>query len=461
MSRQSPVRTAALNAVVLLCLSAPARAAAPPPTAFALDHVAVVDVRTGDVARDRMVVVRAGHIAGVGAADTLAPPAGTMLLDAHGKFLIPGLWDMHVHIHDPAFLTLLVAEGVTGVREMGGVPATVRDWRERVASGRLLGPRIVMAGEIVDGPDPTWPAISRAVRTPEEGRAAVAASIRDGSDFIKVYNGLSRESYLAIVDEARQRHLDVVGHVPFAITAADAAEAGQRSIDHLSGVLEGCTSQPHPIAMGVDHAWHLAHFDARLADTLFATFVRDGTWHVPTLVVKRAFAHLPEYASGDDPRLDYIPSRIRAGWTNDRRVVGRRAPYFLQLEQVFERDCELVGRMHRAGVRFLAGTDLGNPFLYPGFSLHDELGLLVRSGLTPIEALQAATLGPAKFFSATDSLGTVEPGKVADLVLLDASPLDDIANVGKISAVCAHGSLLGRATLDKLLADVQAQAGAR
>jgi imidazolonepropionase-like amidohydrolase len=453
-------RTTTLAA--LLCLWAvTSRAAAPPPTAFALDHVAVVDVRTGDVASDRMVVVSAGHIDGVGAADTLLPPAGTMLLDARGKFLIPGLWDMHVHIHDPAFLTLLVAEGVTGVREMGGVPATVRDWRDRVAAGRLLGPRIVMAGEIVDGPDPTWPAISRAVRTPEEGRAAVAASIRDGSDFIKVYNGLSRESYLAIVDEAGRRHVDVVGHVPFAITAADAAEAGQRSIEHLSGVLEGCTSQPHPIALGADHAWHLAHFDPRLADSLFATFVRHGTWHVPTLVMRRAFAHVPEYAAVDDPRAGFIPSRVRVAWERDRRVTGRRAPYFQQLEQVFERDRELVGRMRRAGVRFLAGTDLGNPYLYPGFSLHDELGLLAGSGLTPLEALQSATLGPAEFFRATDSLGTVEPGKVADLVLLEANPLDDIANVGRISAVCAHGALLGRATLDKLLADVQAQAGAR
>jgi imidazolonepropionase-like amidohydrolase len=299
------------------------------------------------------------------------------------------------------------------------------------------------------------------VRTPEEGRAAVTASKREGSDFIKVYNGLSRESYLAIVDEARRQHLDVVGHVPFAITAADAAEAGQRSIEHLSGVLEGCTSQPHPIVLGGDHAWHLAHFDPRLADSLFATFVRDGTWHVPTLVLRRAFAHAPEYASASDARLDYVPGRVRAAWENDRRIAGRRSAFFAQLEQVFEKDRDLVGRMHRAGVRFLAGTDLGNPYIYPGFSLHDELGLLAGSGLTPLEALQSATLGPAEFFRATDSLGTIEPGKVADLVLLDASPLDDIANVGHIAAVCAHGALLGRATLDKLLNDVQAQAGVR
>jgi imidazolonepropionase-like amidohydrolase len=157
----------------------------------------------------------------------------------------------------------------------------------------------------------------------------------------------------------------------------------------------------------------------------------------------------------------FVPAHVRLAWERDRRLVGRRPPYFLQLAQVLDRDRELVGRMRHAGVRFLAGTDLGNPYIFPGFSLHDELGLLVGSGLTPLEALQAATVGPAEFLRATDSLGTVEPGQVADLVLLDASPLDDIANVGRIAAVCAHGELLGRATLDKLLADVSAQAGAR
>jgi len=448
-------------AITALLAAAPSRAAAPPPTTFALDHVAVVDVRNGIVTPDQMVVVQAGHIAAVGASGALVPPADALLLAAPGKFLIPGLWDMHVHIHAPTFLTVLVAEGVTGVREMGGVPETVRDWRDRIAAGRLLGPRIVMAGEILDGPEPTWPRISRSVRTPDEGRAAVTVSKQDGSDFIKVYNGLSREAYRAIVDEAKRQHLDVVGHVPFAITAADASEAGQRSIEHLSGVLEGCTSEPHPLAPGADHAWHLAHFDARLADSLFATFVRDSTWHVPTLVLRRAFAHAAEYSAADDPRLAYIPAVVRAAWQNDRRIASHRSGFFGQLEAVFQRDCELVGRMRRAGVRFLAGTDLGNPYLYPGFSLHDELRLLVGSGLSPLEALRAATFGPAEFLRATDSLGTIEPGKVADLVLLDANPLDDIANVDRIAAVCAHGELLGRATLDRLLADAAAQAGAR
>jgi imidazolonepropionase-like amidohydrolase len=370
---------------------------------------------------------------------------------------------MHVHLHDPAFLELLVAEGITGVRDMGNDPSMLGEWRARIAAGRVLGPRIVMAGLILDGPDPTWPAISRAVHDAAEGRAAVRNAKQEGSDFIKVYNGLSRAAYDAIVDEAKQQGLLVAGHVPFAITAAEASDAGQRSIEHLTGVLEGCTPQPHPMPAAADHSWYLAAYDASRADSLFARFARNGTWMVPTLVMKRAFAWIEEERASDDPRLEYIPARISDRWDpgRDFRTRGRRAGFFALQKRVYEKDCDLIRGLRRAGVRFLAGTDLGNPYVFPGFSLHDELGLLVGAGLTPLEALRSATLGPAEFLGESDSLGTVEGGKVADLVLLNANPLDDIANVGRIDAVCVRGTLLGRASLDRLLAEVKTAAAWR
>jgi len=460
----SPIRRLALAALALAGALPAAAAPAPgPPTAFALDHVSVIDVRTGAIDADRVVVVGAGHITAIAAAGAASPPPGALLLDAHGKFLIPGLWDMHVHVHAAPFLQLLLAEGITGVREMGGDPQTIGDWRARIDAGRMLGPRIIMAGLILDGPSPIWPAISRSVRTPADGHAAVVRAKREGSDFIKVYNGLSRDAYLAIVDEAKKQGMVVAGHVPLAITAAEASAAGQKSIEHLLGVLEGCTSDPHPAAMTRDHAWYLEHYDPALAESLAATFARNGTWQVPTLVVKRAFATIHELAASDDPRLRYIPDLLSARWdpSRDFRMAGRGPAGFADLRRVYDKDRELVGVLARAHVRILAGTDLGNPYIFPGFSLHDELQLLVGAGLTPLEALRAATLGPAEYLGATDSLGTVEPGKVADLVLLDANPLADITNVARISAVCARGALLGRASLDKLLADVAAEARSR
>jgi imidazolonepropionase-like amidohydrolase len=431
-----------------------------PAAAFALTHAAVIDVRTGAIATDRTIVVVAGRILAVGASDSIAAPADIKEIDAGGAYVVPGLWDMHVHLHDASFLPLLVAEGVTGVREMGDDPAVIGDWRKEIASGDLLGPRIVMAGLILDGPDPTWPAISRPIRTAEEARAAVRDAKRAGWDFIKVYNGLSREAYDAILDEARSAGLAVAGHVPFAVGATAASDAGQRSIEHLTGILEGCTARPRPLPAIADHDWYLAHYDSVLADSLFARFVKNGTWQVPTLVLRRTYAQFQGFAAMDDPRLAYIPSAIENRWrlTLQPRSRGPGARDPAREERLFHADERIVGAMQGAGVRMLAGTDLGNPFLYPGFSLHDELGLLVESGLTPLEALRAATLGPAEYFGATDSMGTVEPGKVADFVILRANPLEDIANVSGIEAVCVRGRLLGRATLDALLAQVRKRA---
>lgn len=457
------LRTIAGAAFVLMIASAAPGGAGPPPGAFALDHVSVIDVGSGTVETDRMLVVSAGRITALGRSGEVEPPPGALAVDATGKFVIPGLWDMHVHIHDPAFLELLVAEGITGVREMGGDPAVVRDWRDRIADGRLRGPRIVMAGRILDGPSPTWPGISYAIHDAEEARRTVQVSKREGSDFIKVYNGLSRDAYFAIIGEAKQLGLSVAGHVPFSISAAEASDAGQRSIEHLTGVLEACTSQPNAAPAGADHQWYLTNYDRQRADSLYARFVRNGTWQVPTLVVKKSLAWIHELSGRDDPRLRFIPARISDRWEpgRDFRLRGRRPEYFVLQQRVFEKDLVLVRDMRRAGVRFLAGTDLGNPYIFPGFSLHDELGLLVQAGLTPLEALQAATLGPAQFLGETDSLGTVKPGMVADFLLLDANPLEDIANTQKLDAVCLRGSLFGHATLASMRSEVEAAAAGR
>lgn len=410
--------------------------------------------------------------------DRIDVAADVRVVDGSGKFLIPGLWDMHVHWYDERFLPLFTVNGVTGVRQMWGMPVHF-DWRKRVKADRLVAPRQYIGSTIVDGPNPVWPG-SLVVANAAEARTAVQTLDRLGFDFIKVYARLPKDAYIAIAQETKARGLSFAGHVPRAVTALEAAEAGQRSIEHMSGVLEGTSSAEDQIRSrraellkggeareGIDVATRdallqlderlLATFDEAKASALFASFARNGTWHCPTLTVLRSMASLDDSTFTSDPRLKYMPSGIRTSWapSNDPRLASKRPVDYAVGRRLFRKNLELVGRMRRAGVRLIAGTDVLNPFTFPGFSLHDELGLLVEAGLTPLEAIQSATINAAEYASQSREVGTIDVGKVADLVLLDASPLDDIGNTKRIAAVVIGGRLLQRTELDGVLNEVE------
>jgi imidazolonepropionase-like amidohydrolase len=430
-----------LAALALAACSRPAPKPAAPPadTALAITHVTVVDVAAGQPVADRTVVVRGGRILRVGAAPGMVIPAGATVVDGRGKFLIPGLWDMHVHALFDAevarsFLPAFVSYGVTGVRDMGGKINVMRAARFAVQAGTLPGPRIIAAGAILDGPQPVDPTVSLAVGTPEDARAAVDSLAAYGADFIKVYTLLPRAAYFAVLREAARLHLPVAGHVPADVTTREAADSGQRSIEHLRDEVE-------PLCAAVDAACD------RLLDTLRA----HGTWLVPTLVVLRVKALLNDTVVLHDPRLASVPDLVRGGWETIREgKADRPAAYWREKRVRYLGELALTGEAWKRGVPLLAGTDAGALYTYPGSSLHDELAQLVRAGLDPAAALRAATLGPAEFLGATDSMGTVAAGKVADLVLLDADPLADIANTQAVRAVVLRGRLLDRAVLDSL-----------
>ena len=404
-------------------------------------------------------------------------PGNAQAVDATGKFLIPGLWDMHVHWYDDRFVSLFIANGVTGVRQMWGMPMHF-DWRERTRSGALVAPRFAIASTIVDGPNPVWPG-SIVVNDAVEARATVRKIKDGGFDFVKVYSQLSRESYLAIADEAKKLGIPFAGHVPSSMTVIEASNAGQRSIEHLTGVLTATSAAEEEVtrqraeirkALGgkpLDTTARaalrqldervLATYDETKASALFATFVRNGTWHSPTLVVLRSMASLDDPAFTSDPRLKYMPPSIRNSWVpkNDFRLSTRTPEDYAAARRLFRKQLEVVGAMHRAGVKLIAGTDVLNPFAFPGFSLHDELALLVEAGLTPVEALKAATLNAADYLGQRNVRGTIESGKSADLVLLDANPLENVANTKRIASVVFDGRLLDRRQLDTMLADAE------
>jgi len=460
-----------LLVLILLALAAAICCAQSTPV-VTINNVTVIDMADGRLLQHRTVVVRDGKIEDVRYFEPGKGKASGVQVNATGKYLIPGLWDMHVHIvfgewfpHAREItLPLFIANGVTGVRDMGSELDVLQQWRKEISAGTLTGPRIVMAGPMLDGPKPRFPS-SIAIKTPEDGRHAVDDLKRRGVDFIKLQSLIPRDAVFAIADEAKKQGITFVGHVPDSVRASEASNAGQKSFEHLIGIFEGASPlEDEFIKGGKSEGKFLSTYDAQRAATLFALLAKNQTWQCPTLVWERGgnLIELSDFAK--DPRAKYVP----AYWKD---VTWKR--FIEQVEHEFnsddlatrrrfvEKELQVVKQMRAAGVPFLAGTDTPpGVYIFPGFSLHEELQRFVAAGFTPLQALQTATLNPAKFLGRENELGTVEKGKLADLLLLDANPLDDIRNTQKIAGVVASGHYFSRADLDKMLARVEKAAGA-
>jgi imidazolonepropionase-like amidohydrolase len=457
--------------------------------ALAITHVTVLDGTGAPAQPDMTVLIERGRIAAVTPSSSANIPWRTPILDARGKYLIPGLADMHLHLTaagEPGgsrefMIPLLLANGITSVRDMGGYLESLLPLRKEIEAGARLGPRIYLAGPYLDGDPPSFQP-SLVVTNATQAAQDVHDLLRRGVDFVKVQSMLPRDVYFAIAAVCKQEHVSFVGHVPDRVTAAEASAAGQRSIEHLTGVLRGCsTDEPRlmheqflPAAgkeKGLSSNTRQFDWDRELwmslsearTHVLLAEFVANGTWQTPTLILLRQDA----YAAGNpsllaDARVKYVPGIVLARW---KKVAGENAadskPRDGPVRAGLMKNSEhIVDEMQRAGVKLLAGTDAPAPFVYPGFGLHEELAQLVEAGLTPMQALQTATVRPAEFMGKSETQGTIEKGKVADLVLLDSNPLADIHNTTRISAVIVRGRLLDRAALDKLLSSVEKFASA-
>jgi imidazolonepropionase-like amidohydrolase len=423
----------------VLIVGAAAAAVAPtfaqrPPSVLAVRNVALID-GTGAALRPNVTIVLTGNRITAIQAATAPVPAGARVVEGTGMYVIPGLWDMHVHLGDatssePA-LTMFLAAGVTGVRDMGSPRfERLRSWREEIARGERAGPRIVAPGPLLQAGPPV-DSNHVEIRDSIQARRVVDSLADLGVDFIKVHEILTRAEYFAIADEARRRGLPHAGHLPVRndtvlVTAVEAVTAGQRSLEHLAGI-------PYYIR-DVSHA--------AMYDSLRAT----GAYVDPTLQPYWALAHVTDSALWTDPRLHLVPAFRRAQWEDIRGHRSAAGQAFMA--RLLEWRMAAVHDLQVAGVPLLAGTDVGVlPLVYPGTSLHDELVRLVESGLTPLEALQSATINPARFLGRERDLGTIEVGKLADLVVLDANPLRDIANVGRVRWVIADGRLFDERTL--------------
>jgi amidohydrolase family protein len=433
-------------------------------------HVTVIDPGTSSVQGDRTVVVTGSRITSVSSSQNFHALAGARVVDGTGKFLIPGLWDMHVHTAfgdwfpggRDVILPLFIANGITGVRDMGGEVPVLQKWRNEIEAGQLTGPRMIYSGPMLDGYLPDGKNLrfpsSVPVTSPADARAAVDSLVAQHVDFVKVQSLLSLESYLAAAEEAHKRGLPIVGHVPDKVRITQVVAAGQKSIEHLMGLFEGCSSQEDEfIRGGGSTQLLLTTNDPKKCNDLIKLLAKTQTWQVPTLAWQRGGTFLDQLDWKHQPLDRYVPAYWRdVTW---RRFNEQMIPDLLKdplplRREYFAQNLQMVGRLHRAGVPFMAGTDTAaGIYVMPGFSLHDELANFVEAGFTPMEALQTATSNPAKFLGQNDS-GKVAPNCIADLVLLNANPMENIRNAEKIEAVITNGKVFDRAALDQLLSDV-------
>ncbi len=444
----------ALLAIAVLTAACASASEAPISDAqsIAITHVAVVDVEHGVLHTDQTVLVRDGAIVAVGPAADATTPAGATVVDGRGKFLMPGMADMHVHLYTEGDLLTYVANGITTVRNMAG-DTTHLAMRRRVASGTIIGPRIVTAGPVVEAAPLSHPDNVR-LEDPRAVRAELLRQRAAGYDFVKVYNRLSQPVYDSVTVVARAFGMPVAGHVPLSVGIDGALAARQHSIEHFRGYIVSLL--PYAAGAASDTAfrdWSVGwtRIDASRIAPLVARTVAAGVWNVPTFTftvheLSPAAAHA---ALLERPELRYLSL---AGLPSDRAKAGYLRAFtdadYAATQHGLDAQFRLLRALDAAGAGLLVGTDSW----LSGFAFADELDLMVRAGLTPARVLRMATLDAARFLGESDDWGSVAAGRRADLVLLDGDPLADIANARRVHAVVLNGRLLGPQDLAARLA---------
>jgi imidazolonepropionase-like amidohydrolase len=449
-------------------------------TALAITDVSVVDVESGRLIPGQTVLVADGRIAASGNSHDIAVPSSAQTIDGRGRFLMPTLWDMHAHVYavSPLLdLPLYIAYGVTNVRDMQGCPQPddpfiacpedKRRWTAEALAGQRVGPRIVATTSFMaNGPG----VLARMKGVPEFFGTATADQARafvrhfaGRVDAIKVYDRIPRDAYFALVDEARRLGMDVVGHRPHAVSAIEAA-THQKSVEHARFILhESFAGAAELRSLGGTSAWQedrrrmLDEHDPHMAEAIFAAMKREGTWYVPTHLTRWVDAYADDASVREDPLLRYLHPLMKWQWLEDVDATLSRDPSPQAREtyrEFYRKGLLLTGAAHRAGVKVLVGTD----YIVAGADVHREMEQLVLAGLTPAEALRAATLAPAAYFGLEGEYGSVAAGKVADLLLLDGDPLAEIRNTQRIEAIVFNGNLYDRRALDRIQQHVERQA---
>ena len=438
-----------------------------------ITNAEVIDVESGEVLSDYMIGIKEGQIAFI-SNDYSKSYSAEKEIAADGKYVIPGLWDMHIHFRggeeliqeNKNLIPLFLANGITGVREAGGdMTSEIFKWRQQISRDEMVGPTIFTSGPKLDGPNGSW-AGSIPVTTQEEAVQAVDSLINIGSDFIKIYDSrISKEAYLWIIEEAKRRGVRTSGHMPFTVMLEDAVEAGLGSVEHLYYVLKGTSEEEEAITNKVINGeasfWGsmTSLMESSTPEQSQATFDllrKNDTYVTPTLFIGNTLTYLKQVDHSNDEYLNYVgdgiietyQGRIRSGLRASEDYTNMR----INLNEAF---VNLAPQLNEAGVTLLAGSDCGasNSYVYPGISLHQELQTMVNAGIPEIDALRAATINGAKFLSVENEFGSLKTGKAGDLLILNGNPLEDISQTKNISTMVLQGKTYSREKMNEMLKD--------
>lgn len=450
MPERKPIIIAAAMACLLLAGGATSQDPDTSGSAIAITHVNLIPMDREAVIPDQTVIVQDGRIVSIGPAEAAElPEAVSLVIEGRGKYLMPGLSDMHVHPDHPDQLLLFIANGVTTIRNMHGGPRYL-EWKRRIVDGELLAPSIYTTGPLIDAPPGRAPG-SALVDTPEEARRAVKVQRKAGYDYIKVLGGLSQEAYDAVMDEAAMQGLEVVGHVPPAVGLDHVVRSGQLSIEHMDGIAQAAAEDDSALGDPTSpyEAWKFVDPDKvpALAEALAA----QGTWVCPTLVSWQSDP-MPDEIEGflRRPEIRFVWPETIDYWRN----MALPADLVQVMRDGIENRLLAVRTLHEAGARLVLGTDSPAGFVLHGFGALRELEILVEAGLTAYEAIEMATRNAAELLGASEEFGTVTEGKRADLLLLYANPLDDIGNTARQAGVMVRGGWISEEEIESMLQEL-------
>jgi len=446
-----------------------------------ITNASIIDPATGKITRNQLLAISGDTIKAVDDTKASAGYKADQYFDAKGKYVMPGLWDMHIHFRggdstieaNKNLLPLFLAYGVTTVRECGGdMTPSVMAWQKQTSTGRLPGPRIFTSGPKLDGPGAVW-AGSIPVVTPADVTKALDSLQKIHTDFVKIYDSkISGDAYLEIIRQAKKRGMKVTGHMPFTVELKEAASLGMDGSEHLYYVFKACSSKEDSITGEIRSSEHTAHpiglfgalpalfntYDSTKAENLFKYLAAKHFSITPTLFISKTLSSIKDTDHSNDSLLAYIDPKIQATYKGRVNGARRQSDEATAFTKKYQALCaSLVPKMYAAGVNIVAGSDCGasNSYIYPGSSIHEEIKLLAASGLTPAQALKTATVNGSKFFGVANFFGSLQKGKCSDLIVLDSNPLEDIGAIDQINTVLSHGKLYTRSDLNALLASIR------